>query len=212
MTVAPEAPALEADGDEPQLAKRTPRPLWLHKPRAKHLWPLAVGGAVAWFAEPTPASLAAGVPLVLLGVGVRVWAAGHLVKKRVLSVSGPYAHLRHPCYAGALAVLIGLLICAGPRPALGIPLLLAAFFLHYLPRKERKEAEQIVERHGDAARAYLAAVPALRPRLRPWRPERDDVAEPRSWSLACFRENSEMGILEAIALALTVLVWWAIRS
>lgn len=212
--MAAELQALIPDPDRGELhvAKREPRRLWLHKPRTKHLVPLAIAGVVLWLAEPTPVSFAVGVPLVLLGVGVRVWAAGHLVKNRVLSVSGPYAYLRHPFYAGALAVVLGLLLCAGPRPALAIPLVLVLFFVHYLPRKERREAAQIAERHGEAARAYVAEVPALRPRLRPWRPDRDDLAEPRSWSLACVRENSEMGVLEAVALALAVLAWWAVRT
>ena len=51
---------------------------------------------VLWFARPTPRLLGAGALLVVVGLAVRAWAAGHLRKDRPLTVSGPYAHLRHP--------------------------------------------------------------------------------------------------------------------
>ena len=36
----------------------------------------------AWFSRPTPASMAIGVPLSLLGLALRAWAAGCLAKNR----------------------------------------------------------------------------------------------------------------------------------
>src|ERR1051325_9576781 len=66
----------------------------------------------AWFSQPTFASLAAGVPVSLLGLTLRAWAAGCLVKDRRLATSGTYAHLRNPLYVGTLAVAAGLVIAS----------------------------------------------------------------------------------------------------
>ena len=45
--------------------------------------------AFAWLANPTTMSLVAGVPVSVLGLALRAWAAGHLAKNQNLAVSGP---------------------------------------------------------------------------------------------------------------------------
>jgi len=120
-------------------------------------------------ARPTGASLAAGAVLLALGAALRVWAAGHLVKNQALTRTGPYAHVRHPLYAGALLMGAGLAVAAGPRiAALALPIALGFFFARYLPRKERAESQRLAGLYGDAFRDYAAAVPAFVPRLRAW--------------------------------------------
>jgi len=56
-----------------------------------------VGVLVLALARPTPVSLLAGLPLAVLGEGLRLWASGHIEKTRRLATGGPYAHSRNPC-------------------------------------------------------------------------------------------------------------------
>src|SRR5664279_4181865 len=72
----------------------------------------------AWFSRPTPQSMAIGIPLSLLGLALRAWAAGCLAKNQELATGGPYAYTRNPLYIGTLVVAAGLSIAAR-SPGLG---------------------------------------------------------------------------------------------
>jgi protein-S-isoprenylcysteine O-methyltransferase Ste14 len=85
----------------------------------------------AWFSRPTPLSLEIALPVSLMGLALRAWAAGCLAKNRQLATGGPYAYTRNPLYLGTLLVAAGLSIAAR-SPGLGA-LFAAVFFLVYLP-------------------------------------------------------------------------------
>ena len=55
----------------------------------------------------------AGIPVALVGVAIRTWAAGHVRKNQQLAISGPYAYVRNPLYIGSLIAGIGLGISSG---------------------------------------------------------------------------------------------------
>lgn len=170
---------------------------------------VAIGALV--IGRPTPRSAALGLPLILAGVGIRLWAAGHLTKTRELTVSGPYAHVRHPLYLGTLLIGVGFGVFCGPlveSPALGAGL--ALFFFYYLPRKERTESARLEAIYGERYRAYRATVPGLLPSLRAWSPSSADTAPPERWRLARVRGNSELGppLAVALALALVLAIHW----
>src|SRR5580700_743315 len=80
----------------------------------------------AWFSHPTPQSLACGLPVSLLGLALRAWAAGCLAKNQNLATGGPYAHTRNPLYIGTLLVAAGLAIASR---SIGLGVLFAALFL-----------------------------------------------------------------------------------
>src|SRR5436305_7233217 len=84
-----------------------------------------------WFSRPTPQSLGIGIPISLLGLGLRAWAAGCLAKNQQLATGGPYAYTRNPLYIGTLLVAIGLVVAAR-NPWLGV-LFTAVFLFVYLP-------------------------------------------------------------------------------
>jgi protein-S-isoprenylcysteine O-methyltransferase Ste14 len=192
--------------------KRVPRgrdkaivrnPLELAWWQPRFLTPVAAGVLVFALAEPTPASVLAGLPAVVGGEALRLWAAGHLHKTRELVTSGPYARIRHPLYAGTLAVASGFLAMAGVAvAAVGLPLFWLFFFAYYFPYKNRGEGARLQRRHGARYERWVQAVPALWPRLRPW-PE----ADARAWSWDRMRENDETGtsLLVASLLALFVI-------
>src|SRR5580693_769844 len=111
----------------------------------------------AWFSEPTPFSLEIGLPLAVLGLALRAWAAGCLAKDRELATGGPYAYSRNPLYLGTLLVAAGLSIAAR-SPGLAA-LFMAVFVFVYLPVIQN-ESEHLHHLFRDYA-AYAAAVPLL---------------------------------------------------
>jgi protein-S-isoprenylcysteine O-methyltransferase Ste14 len=114
-----------------------------------------------WFSRPTPLSLAIGVPLSLLGLALRAWAAGCLAKNQQLATGGPYAYTRNPLYIGTLLVAAGLAVAAN---SIGLAALFAAvFLLVYLPviQNEEQHLRKIFPEYA----AYAGRVPALLPRF-----------------------------------------------
>ena len=73
-------------------------------------------------ARPSWRSMAAGVPIALLGEGLRIWAAGHLVKGREVTMSGPYRLMRHPLYAGSALIGVGFAVAAASPLVAGVVL------------------------------------------------------------------------------------------
>jgi protein-S-isoprenylcysteine O-methyltransferase Ste14 len=182
-----------------------------HPFRRKNLSPrllpyYLIAALVLLLAEPTPLYFGLGTVVVCAGAALRAWGAGHLVKNDRLIVAGPYAHLRHPLYAGTLLLGIGFGIIAG---GWGLALILAGFlpifFLYYLPYKERIESARLERRYGGAYSRYRAAVRALLPALAPWTPSDDGsegVAE--HWRAERFRDNGEIGTLIGVGIALAL--------
>jgi len=155
-------------------------------------------------AHPTARSVALGLPLIVAGVGLRIWAAGHLLKTRELTVSGPYAYTRNPLYVGTFAIGAGFALLAGTTvAAIAVPIGLLLFFGYYFPRKERTESALLEKLYGDQYRAYHAAVPALLPRLSAWSPGAETVPPP--WRFERVRRNSELGVVLAVAVALALM-------
>lgn len=170
-------------------------------------WPAYAGGALALLmSRPDAGSLAAGLPLLALGVGVRSWAAGHLVKTELFVCSGPYARVRHPFYLGTFLIGTGFGVMLGGWGGVAVlAMFMAWFFFSYFPRKERVEAERLEERYGAVYVRYREAVPPLLPALRPW-PEADEG----EWQAARWRENNELGTVLACAIGLAIVLGWMV--
>jgi protein-S-isoprenylcysteine O-methyltransferase Ste14 len=118
----------------------------------------------AVFSHPAAGSLAIGLPVSIVGLGLRAWAAGSLAKNRQLATDGPYAYVRNPLYIGTLLVAAGLAI-ASRSVGLGV-LFAAVFLLVYLPviQLEEQHLRSLFPEYA----AYAAEVPALCPRLTPF--------------------------------------------
>jgi protein-S-isoprenylcysteine O-methyltransferase Ste14 len=94
----------------------SPRPgnavvLWLARLRVS--LGFGFGMLVLWLAHPTVATLAAGIPVAVIGELLRVWASGHLNKSREVTSSGPYRWFAHPLYVGSSVMGVGLAIASG---------------------------------------------------------------------------------------------------
>jgi protein-S-isoprenylcysteine O-methyltransferase Ste14 len=139
------------------------------------------------FAKPDLPGMIVGIILVLLGEGIRIWAAGHLQKNEVLTVTGPYAYVKNPLYIGSILITTGFCILAG-----NIYLLAASTFMfcfHYIPYKKRVEGERLRHLFGSQFDDYDQKVPDYIPRRTPYSKEKNP------WRFDNFIENSEEGIL-----------------
>lgn len=150
--------------------------------------PLFVGAILlVVFARPHPTGIVVGLILIFLGELIRIWAAGHLQKNEVLTVSGPYSYVKNPLYIGSILITAGFCILAD-----NIYLLAAAMFMfcfHYIPYKKRVEGDRLKRLFGKAYEDYDEQVPEYLPRWTPYSKERV------SWRFRNFIENSEEGIL-----------------
>jgi protein-S-isoprenylcysteine O-methyltransferase Ste14 len=117
--------------------------------------------AFLWLSAPSPTSLAIGLPVSILGLALRAWAAGHLEKNTTLADGGPYAYVRNPLYIGTLATAAGLVI-ASRRWELGV-LFALVFLVIYLPVVELEE--QHLRKLFPAYDEYAQRVPKLLPRF-----------------------------------------------
>jgi len=160
--------------------------------------------AFLWLSAPTLASLAAGIPVSVLGLALRAWAAGHLQKDSTLTDSGPYAWVRNPLYLGTLTTAAGLVI-ASRRWELGV-LFAAVFALIYLPVVDLEE--QHLARLFPAYSTYLRRVHKLIPRV-PY-PMPEDSAKHFRWSL--YRYNREYQALLGFLAGVALLAWKALRA
>ena len=157
-----------------------------------------------WLARPGLVSIVTGATVVLLGLGIRGWAAGVLEKDRELAVSGPYAFTRNPLYLGSFVIGIGAVI-AGGLPWFG--LLFIAFFAIMYREAMVRESERLAERFGGAYRHYREAVPLFVPRV----PRYDPPAEPepgagkRTFSVARYLRNREYEAVLGAAAAFGLL-------
>jgi protein-S-isoprenylcysteine O-methyltransferase Ste14 len=160
--------------------------------------PLFVGAfLLVIFAKPQFPGIWTGMVLIFLGEGLRIWAAGHLQKNEVLTVTGPYAYVKNPLYIGSIFITAGFCILGN-----NIYLLAAALFMfcfHYIPYKKKVEGDRLKKIFGNRFEDYDEKVPDYLPRWIPYSNEKV------SWQFKCFVENSEEGIL-LIVLAGIVLV------
>jgi protein-S-isoprenylcysteine O-methyltransferase Ste14 len=196
--------------------RRVRNPIRLKNLRMRFL-PFYAGGLVLFFwVRPAPVEYVLGLSAVLVGVALRAWGAGHLVKTTSLSVTGPYARMRHPLYVGTLLCGSGIAVMLGGGWALLVlGLFLPWFFLVYFPRKERLESERLAALYGEAFACYRSEVPALLPRLVAWTPSPQAVPRAdasRRWSLDLYWQNNELGtflaLLACIALFGIRMVGW----
>jgi protein-S-isoprenylcysteine O-methyltransferase Ste14 len=152
--------------------------------------------AFAYFSRPSVVSLAAGLPVSVLGLLLRGWAAGHLAKDRQLATSGPYAYLRNPLYLGSLLVAAGLGIASRSIP-LGV-LFAVVFLFVYLPVIESEE-EHLARLFPDFA-GYAARVPMLWPRF-------PNASGPAAFGWKLYFKNEEYQALLGFLAGVALLVW-----
>jgi len=124
-----------------------------------------LAAAYLWFAHPNWTSIVLGSVFIFLGLIIRAVAAGHIRKNKQISISGPYAYMRNPLYAGSIIMAVGFII-AGQNLWVGLAVIIM-FMLIYVPvmLAEEKYLRSLFPEYQE----YAARVPRFLPRLTPYR-------------------------------------------
>lgn len=171
--------------------------------------------AVGGWPKPTPLHAWCAAPLVLLGMGMRVWARCYLVRgtntrrvhARRLVEGGPYRRIRNPIYVGNVAAASGLALAfAGPLPAALLFALLGAIYSAVVRSEEAVLTRTFPERFR-----RLSAVPRWWPRARLRAPAlADDADAPAPQLLAALR--GEVQRILGAGAAWWIAVWLASQA
>ena len=154
-------------------------------------------------------SLLIGGIVALIGVLIRGWASGHIMKNDRLATSGPYAHTRNPLYFGSFLISVGFAVAA--HWAL-IFLVVIFFLVIYAPTMGREKAN-IRSRFPKDYPRYQNNVPAFFPRLLPWRGS-GMPDEGVGFSMPLYMKHGEwkaaLGYVGAMSY-LGIRLWWRTR-
>lgn len=151
--------------------------LWHRRQRFRQFVGVAL---VLWFTavgRPTPVLWWSGGLVLCLGMAVRLWASGYVMKNEVLATIGPYGFVRHPLYVGNLLIALGICIASGLWWSYPVML---AMVLYFYPHTIRYEDRKLHRNFGQEWERWAAETRALVPRLTPYR---SPGQEQQVWSL-----------------------------
>ena len=130
--------------------------------------------ALFYFAKPVWYTAVIGVPFVVAGELLRMWAVGYagastrartLGTARDLVTTGPYRYVRNPLYLGNFLLSLG--VCLVANVYWLVAVLLVGYFCQYLPIIRLEEA-YLFESCGAVYQAYREQVPRFVPRFHPY--------------------------------------------
>lgn len=155
----------------------------------------------AVWAAPTPALFWPGAVIAIVGILVRLYASGFVMKNKELATSGPYSLVRHPLYTGNTLMLIGFCLANGML----WPWLVGAFFLWFwYPTAIAYEDKKLHGIFGASWEEWSARTPALVPRSLIPRGSADT-----SWSFAKSMNQNYEPVIVVYAL---FWLWWLWRQ
>jgi len=117
------------------------------------------------FANCDDGSLKLGIPFIITGEAIRLWANGYAIKSEKLTTSGPYAFVRHPLYLGTALIVVGFIIFLRAYYAGAAFLAVMAIVYAGTIRKE----EGMLEGRFKEYAVYRSKVPAMVPAAFPYR-------------------------------------------
>lgn len=142
----------------------------------------------------THTTILAGIPCILLGVALHVWAKGCLRQNQFVATIGPYRFVRHPFYLANALIDAGIAVMSGWWVLqFGLPFW---WFAIYIPVMRREE-NYLTETFGPIYEEYKRRVP----RLIPWRRPLEASEEGFRWS------NPNIAGGEEIPRALRILAY-----
>jgi len=111
-------------------------------------------------AVPEILSFTVGAALSLLGMLVRLYASGYIIKNKQLATDGPYSLVRHPLYTGNLLMVIGFTFVSGLWWTIPFS---ALFWWFYYPAAIEYEDRKLRSIFGEEWEQWSQAVPAVIP-------------------------------------------------
>jgi protein-S-isoprenylcysteine O-methyltransferase Ste14 len=157
--------------------------------------------AALLFARYNPRFLILSLILVVLGELIRIWAAGHLQKEKILTTGGPYRFIRNPLYLGSFLIAIGFGLISG---SIWVWILIVAYFaLVYIPVIRYEES--ILREKFSEYPAYAAKVPALYPTIFPYSTSTTHFSFSQAW------RNREYNAVLGIIVVYIILIFLSYR-
>lgn len=134
---------------------------------------------VLYFSQPYIPAIYCGLVQVVAGESIRIWAvrkAGGRTRTRKvgapsLVTSGPFAYVRNPLYLGNVFIYLGFVFVAGGDYMWWLALACLAYFIFQYSLIISLEQETLSKKFGEEYSVYCENVPALFPRLSPWKTE-----------------------------------------
>lgn len=152
--------------------------------------------ASLFFARVTPLSLLLGLGIAFLGLSIRAWACGHLVKEKELATSGPYRFSRNPLYSANFIIGTAIVISSNSWWTFFI---FAANFIIFYPVIILVERDRMFKLFPREYAEYSKRVPLVIPSFR-----RRYPSSGRNFDWNLFRNNKE------IRATVGVLAFWAL--
>ena len=133
--------------------------------------------------KPSLVSLLLGLGICLLGLLIRTWASGHLLKEKKLIVSGPYQYTRNPLYFANLIIGISVAVASLSWFVL---IIFAVYFLLFYPSVVKREKRKMKKLFPGDYKEYEKKVPLFFPSLKPHR-----LVEKRQFNWGLYKKNKE---------------------
>ncbi len=131
-------------------------------------------GVLAIFARSSDQGFRIGIPVILLGEAIRIWASGYIQKAKELTTTGPYAYVRNPLYVGNF--LIGLGFCLIIWHPIVVALYSIGFFAVYWVTV-RGEEQRLTWTFKENYQDYMKHVPRFIPKIAPYHKRSNDPFE-----------------------------------
>lgn len=140
-----------------------------------------------------------GVPVVIFGELIQMWATSHLHKDKHMTISGPYSHVRNPMYFGRFFVGLGFFIMTDvinrPYLIIGYVILFAA----YAHMRVRREEARLQELFKPDYQHFCSEVNRWLPKPKPYSKSESRRA---SWTQMC--DNHEQIVALGVLIVLAV--------
>lgn len=141
------------------------------------------------------------VACVVIGVGIRSWAAGTIRKNSELATTGAYSLCRHPLYLGSFLMLVG--FCLGTQPQINFPIVAPLVIVIYFC-SIRSEERTLTKLFDSDWTNYAVTTPRLIPN-----PLRSKIRLSH-WYFEQWRSNREyQAAFGAIAGIVGMFAWYA---
>jgi protein-S-isoprenylcysteine O-methyltransferase Ste14 len=170
------------------------------------VWGIFAAAVLVFRVTFSPARFAAAIPLLILGQGLRFWAAGFIPKYRTLVVdapklviTGPYAWMRNPLYAGNGIMGMGWALMAGwIWEAVFAVIYFALYSFTIIPFEEKF----LLDSFGEEYEIYKKSTPSLIPGIRNFKEKitksRGGFDAKKSWFME--RHSLRMNIVVTIII------------
>lgn len=155
----------------------------------------------------------AGLGIALLGVLMRIWSMGYLLKKAELATAGPYGRTRNPLYVGTWLIGCGLALNAAWPWNVALFAVFNVMFALIYRAQIAIEEEMLSSIYGEPYTEYCRNVPRFFPALKAWH-----IGDVSTFNLArAFRNRAwepvaGFAVLLALQCASWGLLWPMLRG